>query len=300
MTVFTPEIGCHVSVAGGLFKAPARGAEIGARCMQVFTRNQMSWQHKALADDEVTAFDEARVSHATGTVMSHDSYLINLCSPDPEKYQKSIDGFDAEVARCTRLGIPLLNFHPGAHMGKGVAWGIQTIADSLNGVCERFPDSPVKLVLETVAGQGTTVGRTFEELRDILALADQPERLAICVDTAHIFAAGYDIGTEKGWDATWEAFDKAVGLNKLVAFHVNDSKVPLGKYVDRHALIGRGHIGPAAFIRLVTDERTRHAPMFLETPAGNEGYTQEIDWLTRAAHGEVGPLPEIDEQKRGY
>ncbi len=294
------QIGCHVSAAGGVQKSPKRGREIGARCMQVFTRNQMSWQHKPLSEEEVNGFAKAVAEYGTGTVMSHDSYLINLCSPDPEKHAKSVAGFDAEVERCTLLGIPLLNFHPGAHMGKGVDAGIRKIADSLNGVCERYPDSPVKLVLETVAGQGSTVGRSFEEMRDILALLDRPERFGICVDTAHIFAAGYDIATEEGWQATWEAYDRVLGLETLAAFHVNDSKVPLGSNVDRHALIGRGHIGPAAFIRLVTDERTRHLPMYLETPAGNEGYTQEIEWLSAAADGHPTDLPEIEEQKRGY
>jgi deoxyribonuclease-4 len=238
--------------------------------------------------------------HGIGTVMSHDSYLINLCSPDLEKHQKSMNGFDAEVERCTLLGIPMLNFHPGAHMGKGVDFGVQKIADSLNGVCERYPDSPVKLVLETVAGQGTTVGRSFSELRDILAKLNQPERFGICIDTAHVFAAGYDLGSEDGWEKTWAEYEQVLGLDTLSAFHVNDSKVPLGSNVDRHALIGRGHIGPQAFMRLVTDKRTKNTPMFLETPAGNKGYTQEIEWLYAAAAGEPGDLPQIEEQKRGY
>jgi len=294
------QIGCHVSTSGGVDKAPPRGDKLGAGCMQVFTRNQMAWKHKPLEDAEVAAFKAALADSGVGTVMSHDSYLINLCSPDPEKLQKSLDAFDAEVDRCTRLGIPLLNFHPGAHMKQGVEWGIATIADSLNGVCRRFPDSPVKLVLETVAGQGSTVGRRFGEMAEIFARLEQPERFGICVDTAHVFAAGYDIATEGGWDKTWEEFDRLLGMDRLVAFHVNDSKVKLGSHVDRHALIGRGHIGPGAFIRLVTDPRTRHVPMMLETPAGDEGYAAEIAWLTGAATGELRDLPEIEEAKRGY
>jgi len=181
-----------------------------------------------------------------------------------------------------------------------VEWGIHTIAETLNGVCERFPDSPVKLVLETVAGQGTTVGRSFAEMRDILGGLKQPGRFGICVDTAHVFAAGYDLATEEGWQATWEEYQRVLGLETLCAFHVNDSKVPLGSNVDRHALIGRGHIGPEAFRRLVTDTRTRDKPMYLETPAGNEGYVQEIEWLYAAGRGEQQELPEIEEQKRGY
>lgn len=294
------QIGCHVSTSGGVDRAPARGAKIGARCMQVFTRNQMSWNHRVLEDTEADAFRANRKASGIGTVMSHDSYLINLASPEPEKHQKSVDAFEAEVERCGRLGIEMLNFHPGAHMGQGAEYGVKRIAGSLNWVCASHPDSKVKLVLETVAGQGSTVGRTFGELADILERVEQPERFGICVDTAHVFAAGYDIAGEKGWETTWEEFDRVLGLERLVAFHVNDSKVPLDSRVDRHALIGRGKIGPAAFIRLVTDPRTRGVPMFLETPAGNEGYSEEIAWLYDASRGEVRDLPEIDEVKRGY
>jgi len=296
----TPEIGCHVSTAGGVDKAPERGRKIGARCMQVFTRNQMSWKVKPLEKPEAEAFAKARKAARIGTVMSHDSYLINLGSPEADKRRRSIAAFEAEMARCTMLGVELLNFHPGAHMGAGVKAGTRRIADALNGVCAAFPDSPVKLVLETVAGQGTTVGRTFGEVADILGRLDAPGRFGVCVDTAHIFAAGYDIATEDGWERTWQEFEAALGMNRLCAFHVNDSKVPLGACVDRHALIGRGEIGPDAFVRLVTDPRTRNVPMFLETPAGDAGYAKEIRWLTDASRGKVRALPRISEQKRGY
>ena len=185
-------------------------------------------------------------------------------------------------------------------MGRGVGEGLAVLADTLNGICARHPDSPVRLVLETVAGQGTTLGRTFAELADILARLDRPQRFGICVDTAHVFAAGYDIATERGWEAAWREFDAELGLDRLCAFHVNDSKVPLGSRVDRHALIGRGEIGPGAFRRLVTDPRTRGVPMFLETPAGEAGYAKEIKWLYAAAGGADPKLPRIAEQKRGY
>jgi deoxyribonuclease IV len=296
----TPEIGCHVSTSGGVDKAPERGRKIGARCMQVFTRNQMSWKVKPLEKPEADAFAKNRRAARIGTVMSHDSYLINLGSPDDAQRRRSIAAFSEEMARCTRLGVDMLNFHPGAHMGAGLDTGIGHIVDALNGVCEAFPDSPVKLVLETTAGQGTTVGRTFAELAAILGRLDVPERFGICVDTAHVFAAGYDIATEAGWEATWREFDAALGMDRLCAFHVNDSKVPLGAHVDRHALIGRGEIGQKTFVRLVTDPRTRGVPMFLETPAGESGYAKEIRWLTDASKGKVRALPRITEQKRGY
>jgi deoxyribonuclease-4 len=295
-----PQIGCHVSTAGGVQNAPDRAAKIGAACMQVFTRNQMAWTVKPLGDDEVAAFAERRKACRIGTVMSHDSYLINLCSPEDDKRAKSVAAFEAELDRCTRLGVELLNFHPGAHMGKGLKAGTALLADTLNGICARRPDSPVRLVLETVAGQGSTIGRTFAELAAILERLDAPERFGVCVDTAHVFAAGYDIATEAGWGKTWREFDAELGRERLCAFHVNDSKVPLGSRVDRHALIGRGEIGPGAFLRLVTDPGTRDVPMFLETPAGDAGYTKEIRWLTAARAGGHPRLPRIAEQKRGY
>lgn len=293
-----PEIGCHVSTAGGVDKAPDRGRKIGARCMQVFTRNQMAWTARPLKEAEVARFAARRESCGIGTVMSHDAYLINLCSPEPDKRRLSIAAFEAELVRCTRLGIDLLNFHPGAHMGEGVEAGTALLADTLNGICARHPDSPVRLVLETVAGQGTTLGRTFAELAAILARLERPERFGVCVDTAHVFAAGYDIATDDGWEAAWREFDAELGLGCLCAFHVNDSKVPLGSRVDRHALIGRGEIGPEAFRRLVTDPRTRTVPMFLETPAGEKGYAKEIQWLYAAAKGGNPKLPRITETKR--
>jgi len=293
-------IGCHVSTAGGVDKAPDRGKKIGARCMQVFTRNQMSWKARPLEDAEADAFAARREACGIATVMSHDAYLINLCSPDPDKRRLSIHAFEAELVRCTRLGIEMLNFHPGAHMGQGTRTGIAVLADTLNGICARHPDSPVRLVLETVAGQGTTLGRNFAELADILARLEQDHRFGICVDTAHVFAAGYDIATESGWQDTWREFDAELGFGSLCAFHVNDSKVPLGSRVDRHALIGRGEIGAGAFRRLVTDPRTRNAPMFLETPAGEAGYAKEIKWLHAASTGADPRLPRIAEQKRGY
>lgn len=296
----TPTLGAHVSISGGMYRSLERGFTIGANCIQIFTRNQMTWKVKLLKEMEIKKFREERKKYKLGTVMSHDSYLINLASPDPEKRKKSIDAFEEELVRCTLLGIDMINFHPGAHMGEGVEKGIRILTKALNGICERHPYSDVKLVLETVAGQGSTIGRSFEELALILAGLDQPERFGVCVDTAHIFAAGYDIATADGWAKTWEQFGRTLGMSRLSAFHVNDSKVPLGSNVDRHALIGRGEIGPGAFQRLMRDPRTRDRPMFLETPAGMDGYAREIAWLSAAARGEDVPLPEIKEQKGSY
>lgn len=277
-------LGAHVSASGGVHQAPARGTAIGADCIQIFTRNQRQWQPKPLEEAEAAAFREARATAGLTTVMSHGSYLVNLAAPDPEKAAKSFAAMEAELERCHRLGIELLNFHPGAHMGAGITTGIERIARSLNRLTAAHPDKrEVTLVLENVAGQGTTVGAAFGELRRILEALDAPERFAVCVDTAHAFAAGYDLTTATGWEATWREFERELGLDRLAAFHVNDSAAPLDARKDRHANLGRGHMGTGAFQRLVTDPRTRGLPMFLETPGGPDAWAREIRWLRNSA-----------------
>lgn len=290
------QLGAHVSAAGGPQNAPERGREIGCDCIQIFTRNQRQWQVKPISDDEAAAFRENRRAHGIGAVMSHSSYLINLGTTDPDKFARSYNAFEQELIRCHQLGVELLNFHPGAHVGEGEATGIAQIAHALNALCRTHPDkTDVLLVLENVAGQGTTLGKSFEQLRAMLDLLEQPERFGVCVDTAHAFAAGYPIHTEEGWEETWAAFDDVLGLDRLAALHLNDSKPPFASRKDRHALIGRGEIGSDAFRRMVTDPRTCDKPMFLETPAGPEGWAREIAWLRSAARGEDPPLPEIED-----
>lgn len=294
-------LGAHVSTAGGVDKAPQRGREIGCDGMQVFTRNQRSWRASPLAAAEIAAFREGRERLAIRTVMSHDSYLINLASPEPEQRQRSIAAFAAELVRCHALGIELLNFHPGSYLNAGIEAGIATLCTSLNEICARHRSATgVTLVLETVAGQGTNIGRTFEEIRAILDGLDEPERFAVCVDTCHIFAAGYDIRSAAGWAATWAAFDEIIGLERLAAFHLNDSQGAFASRKDRHMLLGRGEIGAEAFLRVVTDPRTRHRPMFLETPTDPAGYAAELVWLREmAAAGAVPPLPAVAEGRGG-
>lgn len=298
-TASTPQLGAHVSAAGGPTQAPARGAEIGCDCIQVFTRNQRTWKVKPVTDDEAARFRQARRDAGTGAVMSHASYLINPCSEDPDKRERSIAGLAAELERCHQLGIELLNFHPGAHRGQGLETGIERIADALDRICQNHPDkSDVRLVLENVAGQGSTIGSAFSELRAIIDRVAEPDRLAVCIDTAHAFAAGYALHTEDGWDAMWDEFDRVIGFDRLVGIHLNDSKAAFDSRKDRHDLIGRGEIGPAAFHRMVTDPRTVGVPMFLETPAGPEGWGDEIQWLRAAAEApasDLPPLPEIED-----
>lgn len=289
-------LGSHVSAAGGVDKAPQRGADIGCECIQVFTRNQRTWKAKPVGEDEAAAFREQRRALGIAPVMSHASYLINLAAPDERTYERSCKALGEELERCHALGIELLNFHPGAHRDSGPDAGVRRIADALNGLCRDHPEAVagVTLVLENVAGQGTTVGRTFEELAQIIERLDRPERFGVCLDTAHAFAAGYALHTGRGWDDMWGQFQSCLGMERLRACHVNDSKVALDARKDRHELIGRGEIGPAAFRRLVTDRRTRDVPMFLETPAGPAGWAKELAWLHQAAAGKHPRLPDIE------
>ena len=294
------QLGAHVSAAGGVEQAPPRGREIGCDCIQLFTRNQRTWNAKAVTETEVDAFRRARRDSGITTVMSHGSYLVNPAAPEADKRDRSLANMVDELGRCHRLGIELYNFHPGAHLDSGREAGIARIAQTLDLLCDAHPEATdVTLVLENVAGQGTTLGRTFEELAAIIEQVRQPERFAVCLDTAHAFAAGYALHTESGWEAMLETFERTLGLDRLAAFHVNDSKAPFDSRKDRHALLGRGEIGPDAFIRLVTDPRTRDVPMFLETPAGPEGWALEIAWLRAVAAGDRPPLPQIGEIKSG-
>ncbi len=290
------QLGAHVSTAGGPPNSPERGHAIGADCIQIFTRNQRQWQAKPVTGEEADSFRRNRQQFEIGAVMSHASYLLNLATPDDEKFAKSCRAFAEELTRCHALGVDFLNFHPGAHTGSGEAAGIDRIAAGLNRVCREHRDkTDVLLVLENVAGQGTTLGRDFDQLRAILDRLDEPERFGVCVDTAHVFAAGYAIHEEAGWEETWNAFDRILGMERLAALHLNDSRVPFASRKDRHALLGRGEIGPESFRRAVTDPRTREVPMFLETPGGPPGWTEEIRWLRRLAAGEQAPLPDIED-----
>ncbi|KPV40742.1 endonuclease [Thiohalorhabdus denitrificans] len=278
------QVGAHLSTQGGLEQALVRGAAIGADCIQIFTRNQRQWHPRGLEEREVEAFRRLRGETGIRTVMSHGSYLVNLAAPDPDKHAQSFGAMEAELERCHRLGVELLNFHPGAHMKAGREAGIERIADTLNAVCARHPDKKgVRLVLENVAGQGTTVGRNFGELAAILERLEEPERFAVCVDTAHAFAAGYDLRSAEGWEATWAELDRKLGMDRLAAVHVNDSAVPFASQKDRHANLGQGEIGAEPFRRLVTDPRTRRVPLFLETPGGTAAWEEEIAWLRTEA-----------------
>jgi deoxyribonuclease-4 len=259
-------LGAHMSVAGGIHLAPARGREVGCDAIQVFTKNERQWKAKELTDGDCASFKKAMAESKIREAFAHDSYLINLASPKPDMFQKSLDAFVHELERCEALGLTLLVTHPGSPGEEGEAVGIENMRKGLNEAVARTKGYKTLIALETTAGQGHTVGRTFEQMRAILDGVKQPDRVVFCFDTCHVFASGYDIRTQAAWDETMGKFDAAVGTAKIRAFHVNDSKKELGCRVDRHENIGKGCIGVEAFRCLMNDERFAEVPMVIETP----------------------------------
>ncbi len=258
-------LGSHMSIAGGVHAAIERGNQIGCTTVQMFVKNNNQWLGKPLAENDVSTYKDLLAKSSIGPVVVHDSYLINLCAKDKTILSKSRTALKDELDRCELLGVPYLNFHPGAHVGRGEQDGIKLIAESLDVIHDQTKGYRVKSVIETTAGQGTAIGHKFEQIRSIIDAVEQKKRMAVCVDTCHVFAAGYDIGTEAGYEKTFREFDTIIGLERLVAFHVNDSKRPFGSRVDRHEHIGKGTIGLAGFRFLMNDERFQNIPKILET-----------------------------------
>lgn len=258
-------IGAHVSAGGGVENAPVNAVGIGADAFALFTKNQRQWVAKALTDDSINLF-KGRVKESgleTRYILPHDSYLINLGHPDPEAIAKSRDAFIDEMKRCEQLGLQLLNFHPGSHLNKiTVEECLDRVAESINIALGQT--SGVTAVIENTAGQGSNIGNRFEHLRYIIDRVDDKSRVGVCIDTCHAFAAGYDLADH--YDETFDEFDNIVGFSYLRAFHLNDSKKPLGSRVDRHESIGRGCIGIDFFKRLMADPRFDNMPLILETP----------------------------------
>ncbi len=263
-------VGAHQSIAGGYYKAVETAHRLKCDCVQVFTKNNNQWHAKELSDEDVRLFRGKLKELGVRHPLAHDSYLINLASPDPVLWKKSVDSFVIEMLRADRLGIPYLVTHPGAHTTSSEEAGIAAIVRALDETQRQTRGIKTKCLLETTAGQGSCIGCRFEQLAAIIDGVQDPDRLGICVDTCHIFAAGYPISTEKDYKATMRALDKSVGIKLVRAIHVNDSVKPLGSRVDRHAHIGRGMIGKEGFRLLVNDRRFRKVPMYLETPKGEE------------------------------
>lgn len=262
--------GAHMSVSGGLAKAFARGQQVGCEAMQIFTKSERQWAAKPIAPEDAAAFRAEQERTGIGPVVVHDSYLINLAAPADELWHKSVAAFAEELERCNTLGIPYLVTHPGAHTGSGEEAGLAREAEALRRLFAEGVGGDTMVLLETTAGQGSCLGHRFEHLARLFELVPDSGRLGVCVDTCHIFAAGYDIRTPEGYAATFDEFERLVGLQHIRCFHLNDSLKDLGSRVDRHSHIGQGCIGPEAFRLLVNDPRFAALPMLIETPKGDD------------------------------
>jgi len=270
------KLGAHMSIAGGCDKAVRTAYRFGCETVQLFTKNNNQWNAPPLTAAQVEAFRLALSETGVVDPVSHASYLINLASPDDALWNRSIEAMIVEVQRCADLGIGDLIFHPGAHVGSGEAEGLKRVARALDRVVEATADCPVMIDLETTAGQGTCLGHRFEHLQEIIERTNGRERLGVCVDTCHIFAAGYSFGDRERYDETMSELDRVVGFGRLRAWHLNDSRREFASRVDRHAGIGDGHLGLEPFRLLVNDARFRSLPMILETPKGVED-GEELD-----------------------
>ncbi len=259
-------IGAHTSAAGGVHKALLEGSELGATTIQLFTANQKTWNTKPIPEEEVKRWFEAREKTGIEKIMSHDSYLINLGSNKPELLQKSRSAIKREIQRCHQLDLTFMNFHPGAATTGTREECLDTIVESLLDLEELCGEGNTRLLLETTAGQGTTVGNAFEELDYIIQGVHHKVPIGVCIDTCHIFSAGYDVRGEKEWDTTLTKFDRVIGLEHLYALHVNDSMKPFDSRRDRHASLGEGEIGIEGFKAMMREPRLKEIPKYLETP----------------------------------
>ncbi len=275
-----PLLGAHVSIAGGVGEALIRGKALGCECIQIFTKSSRQWKARPYTEDEIAAFKRNRKETGIDSVTAHDSYLLNLGSPDEALRKKSVAGFIDELERCELLGIPYLVAHPGSHVGAGEVAGIRTIAKSIDEAHRSCGSLRVKIALEITAGQGTNLGSSFPQMARIFDKVKEHERLCLCFDTEHAFAAGYDLTSEEGYQQTFDELDEHIGLGRLVVFHLNDSVKPLGSRVDRHEHIGKGYLGKETFRRLLHDRRFFGLPMCLETEPGPENQDLAADLRT--------------------
>jgi len=262
----SPLLGAHMSIQGGAHRAIERGQALGCTAIQMFTRNNIQWRAKPLTGDDVQRFRDAWAASAMGPLVAHANYLIDLASDDERVVRLSLDGLVVEFRRAAALGIPWVVLHPGCHKGAGEEAGLWQIAEMAARALDATSDLPVGLLLETTAGQGTALGYRFEQLAWLLGAIEPRGRVGVCFDTCHVFTAGYDIRTARGYRAVMREFDRVVGIDQIHALHVNDSKAELGSRVDRHEHIGRGKLGFAPFRRLMRDRRLARVPKLLETP----------------------------------
>ncbi|MBS3808972.1 MAG: deoxyribonuclease IV [Desulfobacterales bacterium] len=272
-------LGAHLSIAGGLHRAIEEAASMDCGALQIFTKNASTWREKTLTEKEIRAFSEMREKTGIRHIAAHTAYLINLASADPVVRQKSRQALKQELIRCGRLEIPWLVLHPGSHMGDGETVGIGRIAEAVNEIFAQLPQNPTRLLLETTAGQGTALGKSFDQLAQIIEKISDKSRIGTCLDTCHVFAAGYDISGSNSYGRTMQDFDRIIGLEKLFLIHVNDAKKPCGSRVDRHAHIGEGMIGISGFSALVNDSRLSAVAKILETPKKRNGQNADPENL---------------------
>ena len=260
--------GAHCSTSGGFYTALERAKSIKAESCQIFVKNNMQWFGKPPAPDAIARFEQEREASGVSSVFAHAGYLINLGAAPSDNREKSLRSLVQELEFANALGLPFLVLHPGAHLGAGEAAAIKQIIAGLDEVFRATRKARVRIALENTAGQGTCLGNRIEHLAAIFDGVSHPARLGVCLDTAHFYAAGYDIRSENGWDAAIKQVARLLGLSNILAFHLNDSRTPLGSRVDRHAHIGEGHIGREGFRHIVRDPRFRNRPACLETPKG--------------------------------
>jgi deoxyribonuclease-4 len=269
--------GAHMSVAGGLENAFDDAVRVGCDCLQIFVKNQKQWSAKPLTNDAIDRYQAAEAASGIQPVVAHSSYLINLGSPKAEQFNKSVDALTDELERCEALGVGGLVLHPGAHMGEGVEVGIKQISTGIDQAHKRSQGFKTRILLESTAGQGTSIGHEISQLGEILKRINEPERVGICLDTCHLFAAGYDLRDEGEYDRMVAELKKHVGLKRIECIHTNDSKGECGSHLDRHEHIGKGNIGLAGFRNLLNDPRLAHAMRILETPKGVDGRNADYD-----------------------
>ena len=270
-------LGSHMSIAGGYYRAVDAAADAGCDCVQVFTKNNNQWRAKPITDDDVDKFRTAMAEKNISHPISHASYLINLASPKSDLCQKSIDAMIVELQRADQLGIPYVVVHPGSFTTSSQPEGLDRIVASLNAVHQKTEGLSSECLLENTAGQGSNLGWQFEHLSYVIENVEQPERVGVCIDTCHAFAAGYAMDTEEAYKATVSQLRKTVGLKKVKAFHLNDSKKPFGSRRDRHEHIGEGEMGLEPFRFLLNDSRFKKTPMYLETAKGTNDAGEDFD-----------------------
>jgi deoxyribonuclease-4 len=259
-----------MSIAGGLHLALERGRDVGCSVVQIFLKNQRQWTARPYADSEVREFRAAWKATGIRVVFAHASYLINLATPVPAEWRRAVDVFHDELERAEALGLPFVVIHPGSHRGSGVEEGVRRVAQAIDLLHERTRGQRVRIVLENTAGGGASIGRSFEELAAVVGAVREPDRVGVCLDTCHLFAAGYDIRSDDGYRLTMARGLRLLGRGRVRAFHLNDARQPLGSGLDRHEKIGRGHLGVETFRRLMNDRRFARVPMALETPKDPE------------------------------